>query len=160
MALNFSIPKKTVSLPDGDGGDTANITVRGLSPSDISLLLREDNGEVIGAIYRSMNGATTAEGVAEVITNLLGELPDMIAKIIARAADVPDEWEVVAQIPLGSQYELIEAIGSLTFASESARKKLMSLIAGYLTPAEAGAAPSQTPLLKTSTTGSGDSESR
>lgn len=160
MALNFSIPKKTVSLPDGDGGESASISVRGLSPSDISLLLREDNGEVIGAIYRSMNTATTPEGVADVITNLLGELPDMIAKIIARAADVPDEWEVVAQIPLGAQYELIEAIGSLTFASENARKKLMALIAGYLSPVEAGAAPRQTPHLKTSTTGSGDSESR
>lgn len=155
MSLARGIPRRAVGLPNAEGDEPVSISVRGLSGLDIAAILREDGGAALAGLYVQLTtGETTAESVASVGLDMLAELPDLVAHIIARAADEPENWELVRGMPVGLQMDLLDAIGELTFASETARKKVLEAVLRFVTK------PSQSDLLQQSTTGSGPSGSR
>lgn len=139
-----------------DGDDPLTIFVRGLSPADLTLVMQEDGGTALGLLYSRMTTeATTAEDVLRIATEILHELPDLMAHIIARAADLPDQWEDVRDFAAGAQLELLQAIAQLTFRSDSVGKKLKEIVEKY------GREKLSAPLTPTvSKNGSGHSESR
>lgn len=139
-----------------DGEEPLIIWVRGLSPADLTLIMQEDGGTALGLLYSRMTTeATTAEDVLRIATEILHELPDLMAHIIARAADLPDQWEDVRDFAAGAQLELLQAIAQLTFRSDSVGKKLKEIVEKY------GREKLSAPLTPTvSKNGSGHSESR
>ena len=130
-SLAIGIVYKAVPIPQDDGPDV-DIYVRGLSPSDFTAIMADDGGDELGTMYRRLvNEAVTPTEIEKVALDALNTLPDLMAKLIARAADLPDEWEAVKSFSIGAQIDLIQQIALLTFASENVRKKAMEIVSQY-----------------------------
>lgn len=115
-----------------DGDEPQTIYVRGLSPADLTLIMQEDGGTALGLLYTRMTTeASTPEDVLRIATEILHELPDLMAHIIARAADLPQQWEDVRDFATGAQLELLQAVAQLTFRSDSVGKKLKEIVEKY-----------------------------
>jgi hypothetical protein len=82
-----------------------------------------------------------------VVVDMLDSLPDVVARVIARAAGIPEEWALLRDVALGTSLELLETIATLTFTSERVAKKVMEVVRKY-------AVESPSPL-PTSVSGSG-----
>jgi len=130
-------------------GNEIHLDVRGLSLSDVTAIMRDDGGAAFmeriysGAILSKM----TSGDFEAVVVDMLDSLPDVVARVIARAAGIPEEWEMLRDVALGTSLELLETIATLTFTSERVAKKVMEVVRKY-------AAESQSPL-PTSMSGSG-----
>lgn len=126
------VARRSVPLTQDEGVEAVSVDVRGLSPADIALIMEADGGSGLATLYGELTtGAVKPEDVIEVGLRVLFELPDLMAHIIARASDVPEEWETVKDLATGVQMELLQAITELTFRSESVTKKLMEIVAKY-----------------------------
>ena len=120
------LPKQSIRV-----GETA-FDVRGLSFHDLSALfseMKDDLIELVGMyIEASESGEDPLQGgdaglvfLKEVIT----QLPDLAAKVVAIGADEPDMSETVKQLPFPKQLEAVMEIGRLTFEDEDGLKKFM-----------------------------------
>ncbi len=58
-------------------------------------------------------------------------MPALAARIIAQAADIPEEWEDVLDVPVGPQTELLDAITKLTFKSDESAKKAWGVVTAF-----------------------------
>ena len=131
--LARGIARRSVPILDGDGGEPTVIFIRGLSGADIAEVMQEDGGDAIGVLYtRITTAAFAAEDVIEIAADALGSLPDLAAKVIARAADLPHEWEHVKAFALGAQIDLLVAVAEMTFSSAVVGKKLMEVVSKLL----------------------------
>jgi hypothetical protein len=63
-----------------------------------------------------------AAGVA-FLQKVVRELPSLVAKVIAIAADEPDEYSKVEKLPFPAQLEAVLAVGQMTFEDEDGLKK-------------------------------------
>ncbi len=150
-SLALGIVYKAVPIPQAEGDEPVDIWVRGLSPADIAAVMRDDGGDGLGALYLELTtGAQTPEAVMDVGLKMINDLPDLAARVIARAADLPEQWETVRDFATGAQMELLQAITLLTFQSESVGKKAMEIVSQFAKERFAK------PLLSESKTGSGD----
>lgn len=149
MSMQRFVRRKTVTLWQEDGEEPVSLAVRGLSPGDIAAILSEEEG-AIGEVYAAL---TTPDRddllVGEKIASFLEAMPSLAARIIAHAADMPDEWQEAVGIAAGSQIELLENIAKLTFGSEKTAKKAMEAVRAF-------AAKAATNRPSESRTGSGD----
>lgn len=148
-SLRLGVIEKVVSIPQGEGQDPFLIYVRGLSPADISVLMFDDVSEDMKRLYRELvTTAVTPQDIEEKGMALLSQMPKLMAKTIALAGDVPDQWEDVMDWAIGAQVEVLQAVAVLTFTSESVAKKLREVVAKWL-------ADGPPDLLKNSQAGSG-----
>lgn len=149
MSHRNLIPTRRVPIGQDVEGNEIHLDVRGLSLSDVTAIMRDDGGAAFmeriysGAILSKM----TSGDFEAVVVDMLDSLPDVVARVIARAAGIPEEWALLRDVALGTSLELLETIATLTFTSERVAKKVMEVVRKY-------AAESQSPL-PTSVSGSG-----
>lgn len=143
LARGVGIPRRTVrfsEMPDDC------ISVRGLSPADISALMKQDGGDALTALYARATTSIEPVEMAALAAEILADIPQLVAHAIARAADEPDEWERVLDFPVGISMDLLLAIGELTFGSDVAVKKLLALASRYAPSASNQVSPPSPPL--------------
>lgn len=146
---NRFVQKKTVPLWEADG-EEQSLTVRGLSPTDISEILSQEEG-ALGELYLAFtNLAGDPLDLGTHLARLIDKMPALAARIIAQAADIPEEWEDVLDVPVGPQTELLDAITKLTFKSDESAKKAWEVVKAFARMAASKSPPSE------SRTGTGD----
>lgn len=127
-SLSVGIVYKAIPIAQDTGGDPVTIYVRGLSPADISAIMGDGEAQSLAQLYVELTtGATSPEDVVAIGLKMIQDMPNLAAKIIAYGGDLPDEWEEVRKWAVGAQAECLQAIGILTFQSESVGKKLMEI---------------------------------
>ena len=104
-------------------------SVRGLSPADVAALLVSVGEDLAGlfSIAEEVDGmkldVQNAEKLADqlmqswpkIITSVGVHLPNLMAQLIARAADAPDEWEMVRDhYSFVLQFDILAEIAKLT----------------------------------------------
>jgi hypothetical protein len=111
--------------------------VRGLSLSDLSLLLRSHVTEVetiFTTAMRVRTGTVEESEYSKLAMNLLQDAPVFIATLIAQQADAPEAFSAAVLLPMPVQLDALEKIATLTFEEYGGVGKfvgsLESLIAG------------------------------
>lgn len=143
---DLKLPTETIQLPGGE------FTVRGLSLSDISNLLRL-HGEALEGVYLesivNSDDDPEAFNMAALARTVMQAAPMAIAQAIAQAADEPDTADMVARLPIPVQMDAIEKVLALTFHTEDDVKNVVGavlrgsgavqrLLAGLNTPSANG----------------------
>lgn len=120
----------------GRGG---SFTVRGLSLSDVQILLASYYPDIehLVDLYGSVSDDVFARGNTErFILELARRAPALVADAIALAADEPAMSERARQLPFPVQVDALKAIGKLTFEEVGGPKKfvasLLTLLGGVL----------------------------
>ena len=117
------LPRSEVQLDDEQ-----TLTVRGLSVFDLSEIIREHAG-VLDGLYKShIIAGEEMPSTATMAQALMMEAPDVVARIIARANDEPESWEIVSTLPGIVQIDALVEIAALTFRSEAEVKKLLETL--------------------------------
>ncbi len=133
---SYSPATEQIDLPNGE-----SFVVRGLSLEDITVLLRT-HYDTAAALFDKYVGeaAQTAADAAlpeadfglgdmrSVVLDALQAAPGMIADVIARAADAPDDAPHVRRFPLGVQVAAVEAVIRLTLEAEGGMGKLIETV--------------------------------
>ena len=144
MSAASMISTKRIVVGRDDEGAEIAFVVRGLSLADIAAVMRDDGGVALAAVYtQARSSGFGADAVSEMAGDLLEAVPELVARIIARAAGVPDQWEDLIDISIGHSLDLIDAIVSLTFTSDRVVKKALEVVRRYakgsLSPSLTGA---------------------
>lgn len=113
MALKNYVAKRE-TIPVGD----EPVSIRGLRVSDISVLLEAHKAELF-MVYELYNGAgdapTEESRNSRVLVEMTRVLPDLVAAIIALAADEPDAVEQAKSLPFPTQIDALSKIAKMTF---------------------------------------------
>lgn len=139
MSLNhdFQIERKEITW----NGQVAGV-VRGLTPHDIMSVIVE-NPQETDMVFEAIEGEAraalpsdnpSASDFADALSGsadkafgkLVAKAPDLVSKLIARACDSPDQWEVVRDrfvVPL--QFEMVQEIARLTFVDPPGFRRLV-----------------------------------
>lgn len=130
MAIkNIKIPRETIMVGDGE------ITVRGISLSDLMVVVNTYGPQAALAFGRIQKGGSLAEqDVRVMFGSLLAEFPEMLAGLMALAADShdPESIEIMRTLNVGKQVEVVEAVFFLTFPNEGEIKKLLESLNAIL----------------------------
>lgn len=126
---------------------TVSVTVRGLSATDVALIISKHRDAVEAFYARAASGSAETADFDSLAAGLIGEAPSLLGLVIAVAADEPDLAETAAQLGLGAQAELLEAIFRLTLEQEGGLGKFLTTVGRLLramTPSP-GVSPSGSP---------------
>jgi len=126
------IERRTIMVGDTD------FAVRGLSmdillglinsePEDVKEATRQFYQEAMGS-----DGEIKGDGISRFISILQRTLPKLTAKAIAEAADEPEMWETVKQLPAPKQIEALLAVAQLTFEEPEALKNFLANLSDLL----------------------------
>lgn len=117
------IARRTIETPGGD------FAVRGLSPTDIFAIYRRHTGALAHWFERLQTGGGIAlDNSAMIVGTLLDAAPEIMAEVIAAAADKPDLADVARSLSISVQTTALEVIGELTFTQEMPPKKLIETV--------------------------------
>lgn len=122
------IPILTESVPVSEG---VELEVRGVNLSDVVTLMHK-HAPMMMIVYnklRQNDGEVDSEELKKVIGEIAFEFPDLLAAVIALAANDYSEMGVAVarQLPLEVQVSALDAIFRMSFNSESSLEKLMLL---------------------------------
>ena len=121
---DLRLPTEEVEIP----GQDVTITVRGLSLTDASEILRR-HGEALTHIYQTKVADSEDLPTPSVVAQaLMLTAPQAVAEIIALANDNPQAVETVRRLPVPVQIDALSKIAALTFHSEAEVKKLAGTI--------------------------------
>lgn len=151
---DIQLPSTTITIPGG------SFAVRGLSFSDIVTVANTHGPQVAMIFAKVTNGDKIAEGdVRTVLANVAPQVPDLVAAIIALAADdyTPETIEIARKLNFQHQLAALEAVFHNTFQSEAELKKFVESIIRMLTGATGLAQQMRLPL---SDLGFGESDGR
>lgn len=126
MALrDLRLPTTTISTPGG------SFAVRGISLSDV-MTIANTHGPALAMVFgKLVNGdKVSVQDVRTLIASIAPQVPDLVAAIIASAADDYSEEGVKMAGKINFQYqvEALEAIFHNTFQSEAELKKFMESV--------------------------------
>lgn len=134
MLQDLVVSYRTVKYNDNE------IKVRGLSLNDLAFII-QDHGKDFGDLF---DGNLS-------IAELIPKCPGMVAKIIACAADDPDNWEKVNAYPAGLQIKLVEVIWNQSMLSkETVGNFISSLMQGVESLGSEIGSPQSAGMLKPS----------
>jgi hypothetical protein len=149
MALNFTLQTETVSFPGGD------ITVRGLSFPDLAQII-DVNRDALVPLFDKYSGRKPekliGEDVGSIVIDVIAAAPTAVTHIIALAADASDQFNQIAQIPIGAQIEILSKVGELTFKTSGGLGNLAKVVEKLVR-----SAATETNNLRASTNGFGGS---
>ena len=157
---------KDLELPEArvQVTDEVFFTVRGLSLSDISVLLNS-HGKELGLIFNKVkdelqgrSDGITANDVQHFARVIFDKAPDLVAKAIALAADDPGEEDKIKRLRFTVQIIAIQEVLRLTFTTEAELKKLVEIVIQWLGKINSEAEHLTKSL--TSIIGSGESENK
>lgn len=126
--VGYQQERRTIALADGN-----SFTVRGLSLSDLSVLIREYY-EDLSALVDLFDGTKmNGQDWSPIVLPLVSQAPGLSASIIALASD-----EGTAALPFAlqlsapTQIKALTDIGDLTFTEVGGVGKAVELVAGLL----------------------------
>lgn len=157
MAINKNFYTPTAAIQWN--GETA-CEVRGISPDDITRLVAED-GELVARLVELVEGdvrkqGVTQDGAAQYLEQnaqrlfgfVLKQIPMLVAKLIALAADDDGAADQVRKWPVPLQFEIMRQIAILTFVDADGFRKFLGNVmglAGSLGGQRPAAIPQETP---------------
>src|SRR5574343_806715 len=106
---DYRAPRSDVTLSDGE-----TYSVRGLSLTDLmeGFNAHRDQMQLVFDGFR--DGKLSDEQMGEAIFQAVRAAPDVVAMLIARAADEPDETGTVKAMPIDDQVRFAAAVIDLT----------------------------------------------
>lgn len=128
--LDFVIPTEKISWGKGAG---QVVEVRGLSFNDFTQLFVK-HGKGLDQLFNFIEaGAGQLEAAASKDIKTFGSgfimrAPELVAQLIAVAADSPDQAPKVAQLPLPVQIKCLEAIYRMTVEEAGGLADFMQLV--------------------------------
>jgi len=129
---DLKLPTETVEVPGaGEDGAAAYFSVRGLSFSDLRILVVKYSGElasIFDLLANGRQGEVDVESASALVADFIQKFPAVAAEIIAVASGEPDSFETALALPFPIQTEAIQKIVKLTFATESSVKKFVETV--------------------------------
>jgi len=126
---DYEIPTETVPIDAKH-----SFTVRGVDFSDLSALAYR-HGPVLGLLYSRVTklnekgSAFRPEDLGAMLTSSAREFPDLVADLIAVAADEPDQAKKIRKLRFPVQVDALHKIVGLTLIGEHELKKLLEIVA-------------------------------
>ena len=134
--VDFQVERKKV---EWNGQFAAE--VRGLTPNDIMRVIAENPAEA-DAVFDTLEGGVRSKlgegptsddvadavqgGVAGSFGSIVAKAPDLVAKLIAIAADSPDDWQAVRdKFVLPLQFDILTEVARLTFIDPPGFRRFM-----------------------------------
>jgi len=113
-----------------------SVTIRGLNVADIAYLFTSNRKDVerFAELWKLNDGEISQDFITEV----LAELPDLVAKAIACASDEPAAWPNARKLNGPTQLVMVNAIGRLTFEGIGVKKFLGEML-GFMEGMKQGA---------------------
>lgn len=127
---DLSIPEEVVEIPGG------SFAVRGLNVDDLSYLIRKHGPSMEKAYNGFMEksaGSFAPEDVKDFLVPLVEYAPDLLAELIACAADDMEAAPIARRLPFPQQVDALEKIARLTFEAAGGAKKFGETIIRLLT---------------------------
>ncbi|KAE8546147.1 phage pre-tape measure protein [Marinobacter nauticus] len=90
------------------------LTVRGLSTQDLTIAIRTHKDSLTRAFSMIEGRLDDDQSLTEFGMELMEQFPELVALLIALAADKPDKAGEVLRLPAPLQLKLVEAIYELT----------------------------------------------
>lgn len=122
MALSdIVIPTQTIEYRG------VKFVVHGVTANDVMRMMfdaEKDVGRALDA-FEKAQGADSADA-SRMIALLLREVPELVARLIASAADEPTAWPTVLRLPVSVQAEALSAVWNLTFEEPDSVKKFVA----------------------------------
>lgn len=126
---DFTLPTEDIKGSDGK----VVFTVRGLSLNDIVQLLQKNRPAMEQVFNEFQEKGDKLLGDDQALVQMLLEsVPRLFAQAVARAADEPDQEDVILKLPLSMQVDAFEQIGKLTFDAEGGPKKVLEAVVRVL----------------------------
>ncbi len=125
MAFSYSPRKETVNF---DGGQ---IEVRGLTFPDLSQLFEVNRDAILPIFekYRNKPGEQILlEDTGGIIIDFLQAAPVAVTHFICLAADEQDNFNAIAQLPIGAVVQIIERVVDLTFRTNGGAGNLKAIV--------------------------------
>lgn len=126
MALKYKA--KTAKIVEDDHFE---IELHGLSLNDITQLVMI-NRSAIETLFDQVSGRDVSDigdrEVRGVMMDAVENAPALVAHVIALSAKALDEYDTIAELPIGLQIECLVKIGELTFTREFTPKKALALV--------------------------------
>lgn len=113
-----------------DANNQVLFSVRGLCFNDLTVLIREF-GEDLDSLFEFAQKKDVKD--SELIEVLLSELPEVVSKAIALAADEPDFAHIVTRLPLKVQADSIREVWRMTVDASGGLKKLVGSLMSLMT---------------------------
>lgn len=125
---DLQIPSETVRLPHGTSH--VDMPVRGLDPTDLAYLLREQRASLEQFYAQAARGELATDDYGALASQILAAAPVLLGSILACGFGQPDPAvaEKMAKLPFTVQLDAIEKIGRLTFAAEGGVKKVLETV--------------------------------
>lgn len=126
--VGYQQERRTIALSGGN-----SFTVRGLSLSDLSVLIREYYEDLSALVDLFDGKKMTMQDWSPIVLPLVSQAPGLSASIIALASDegtaaIPS----ILQLPAPVQIKALTDIGDLTFTEVGGVGKAVELVAGLL----------------------------
>ncbi len=116
MLKDIVIQTKKISLSGGQ-----SFEVQGLTLTNLGKLVEEYKEPLEALMDAKLD-----------LTQIADKYPEFMAKVIALAANEPDEWEKISSLPFPTQLLAFEACWDLTIPDYDALKKLIERIQGLI----------------------------
>lgn len=130
MAVNFTIPSKTIKVGDGD------FTVRGMNSEDVVFISQVYWEDIVSAVAehgkKHKAGVIPKNHLIELVMEVAKSFPSLSADIIARCADAPEQTSLFRSLSFVKQVEAIKAIFELSVEDGHELKKWMQGLASLL----------------------------
>ena len=98
----------------GREGSEKVLTVRGLSTQDLTTTIRTHKDSLTKAFNLAEGRLDNDQDITEFGLELMEQFPELVAQLIALAADKPDKAGEVIRLPVPIQLRLVVAIYELT----------------------------------------------
>ena len=118
----------TETVTWGREGKERSLTVRGLSTRDLTTAIRS-HGDSLNKLFQAAEGKLDAgDDLTTFGMELMDQFPDLVATLVALAADQPDRSGQILQLPAPTQLRLMEAIYTLTVVETGGLNDFLSRV--------------------------------
>ena len=133
---NVYIPTETITFKNKDGSD-GSIEVRGITVADVMQAAHKYGPQLVvafGKVWSSGGKSLQEAEVRNLIWEVSTEFPDVLAAVLAMAADEYNAAGItlMRRLPMDKQAEVARAVFGLSFASEGSLEKLVALVVEWL----------------------------
>lgn len=130
---DYTPPSRTIPLGKGN-----KLAVRAFGFEDIQSLLINRSGLIVQALdlfgEHGMNAASASdEEVRSFALQLVAKVPDLVAEVIALAADEADQVDNARRLPAPVQLEALIAVYELTFSEPDSVGKFFGHLTDLMT---------------------------
>lgn len=123
MALaDYQPLTRKVTLRNGD------LSLRGLGLDDVAVLMNEhlpDIDSIVSLYDDNMDSGSRVAATAQFALILTRQAPALVATIIARAADEPDQVDKARSMGIAAQVECLKAVLEMTFEEAGGFRKFV-----------------------------------